>query len=136
MNNTLSFLSAEKLAYSLSKGMRLSGNQYKACCPAHDDNNPSLSITHTSDRVLVHCWAGCSQSEVIETLISLGLWPGKTYRGQCSGPPPLTQGDIDYMTSFVVLYRHAIGGHVNPKTNDTRLYYACESRLKLGGINI
>jgi hypothetical protein len=32
-----------------------------ACCPAHDDRNPSLSVRRAPDgRVLVHCFAGCS----------------------------------------------------------------------------
>lgn len=42
---------------------------WEACCPAHDDNDPSLSITELSDqRVLVHCWAGCSALDVISSL--------------------------------------------------------------------
>jgi hypothetical protein len=36
-----------------------------ACCPAHDDRNPSLSITETADgKLLWHCFAGCSQEAV------------------------------------------------------------------------
>jgi len=39
--------------------------QVIACCPAHDDNNPSLSITETADgKLLWHCFAGCSQEAV------------------------------------------------------------------------
>jgi hypothetical protein len=43
-------------------------------CPAHDDRNPSLHITLEGGKVLVHCMAGCSQSEVIAALKSRGLW--------------------------------------------------------------
>jgi len=36
-----------------------------ACCPAHDDTNPSLSITETTDgKLLWKCHAGCSQEAV------------------------------------------------------------------------
>ena len=45
-------------------------------CPAHEDRMPSLSVTETRDgSVLVHCFAGCSQTEVIDALKARGLWP-------------------------------------------------------------
>lgn len=37
-------------------------------CPAHDDGNPSLSITATDERVLLHCHAGCSTEAIVEVL--------------------------------------------------------------------
>jgi 5S rRNA maturation endonuclease (ribonuclease M5) len=45
-----------------------------ARCPAHDDRNPSLSITDGSEKVLLHCHAGCPQSAVIASLRSIGAW--------------------------------------------------------------
>ncbi|HEY5866330.1 MAG TPA: CHC2 zinc finger domain-containing protein [Candidatus Tectomicrobia bacterium] len=33
------------------------GDQWQACCPAHDDHTPSLSITPATDKVLVYCHA-------------------------------------------------------------------------------
>lgn len=40
-----------------------------ACCPAHDDKNPSLSIRQIDDgRTLIHCFAGCSASEILDTI--------------------------------------------------------------------
>jgi hypothetical protein len=37
-----------------------------ACCPAHDDSSPSLSVAEASDgRVLVKCFGGCSALDVI-----------------------------------------------------------------------
>lgn len=39
---------------------------YIACCPAHADKSPSLSIRETPDgRVLVHCFAGCTVQDVV-----------------------------------------------------------------------
>ena len=47
-------------------------------CPAHDDQHPSLSVTTSADdKVLFHCLAGCSQSDVIAALQTRGLWPCK-----------------------------------------------------------
>lgn len=45
------------------------GNSWTACCPAHDDHHPSLSISQGDDgRALVYCHTGCEQSAVIQAL--------------------------------------------------------------------
>ena len=59
---------------ALPKFKAVGSNRYVACCPAHDDKHPSLSITDTNDKVLVHCFSGCSQTDVIDALRSQGLW--------------------------------------------------------------
>ena len=42
------------------------GRGYIACCPAHRDRTPSLSILEADDgRVLVHCFSGCSAADVV-----------------------------------------------------------------------
>jgi hypothetical protein len=33
-------------------------------CPAHPDNNPSLSVTNGDGKVLLHCHAGCELDDV------------------------------------------------------------------------
>jgi DNA primase len=45
-----------------------------AKCPAHDDNNPSLSVREVDGKVLLHCHAGCAQRDVIDALKARGLW--------------------------------------------------------------
>jgi hypothetical protein len=56
-------------------GGRKAGGGWIACCPAHDDREPSLSIRDADDgKVLVRCHAGCDQKRVIATLRSRGLW--------------------------------------------------------------
>jgi hypothetical protein len=43
--------------------------RWMACCPAHDDKGPSLSIKETDDgRILVHCFAGCSANDVLGSM--------------------------------------------------------------------
>ncbi len=51
--------------------------QWLGCCPAHDDNNPSFSLTDEGGKPLVHCHAGCSQEDVISALRERGLWQGR-----------------------------------------------------------
>lgn len=42
------------------------GKQWKACCPAHDDRSPSLSLTEDDDgKVLIHCFTGCKVHDVL-----------------------------------------------------------------------
>ena len=67
-------LTAEGIAGGL-EGARRNGKGWMACCPAHDDHNPSLSLTDGEGGVLVHCHAGCSQESVIAALRWRGLWP-------------------------------------------------------------
>lgn len=43
-----------------------------ARCPAHDDHNPSLSITAIEKQALLHCHAGCETTDVLAAL-NLGV---------------------------------------------------------------
>lgn len=47
-------------------------------CPAHDDHNPSLSVSERDGVVLVHCFSGCDQRSVIAALRELNLWEKPT----------------------------------------------------------
>ena len=49
--------------------VRKHGKDYMACCPAHPDKSPSLTIAEREDgRILVHCFAGCSAEEVVNAV--------------------------------------------------------------------
>ena len=50
------------------------------CCPAHDDSNPSLSVSEADDgRVLLKCFARCSTPDIVEAagLTMADLFPDK-----------------------------------------------------------
>ncbi len=49
------------------EGVRCAGTgKWVARCPAHDDSNPSLSITHAdSGKILLHCFAGCTYRDIL-----------------------------------------------------------------------
>lgn len=59
-----------------SKGM--------CCCPAHDDRTPSLSVTLGRKAILFHCFAGCSNEDVIAALDRQGFRSRELFDG--SGP--------------------------------------------------
>lgn len=53
----------------LDKVKAAGAGKWKACCPAHDDRDPSLSIRETDDgKVLLHCWAGCDTADVLAAI--------------------------------------------------------------------
>lgn len=60
---------ADNLLSRLEK-VRATGNgTWIACCPAHADKNPSLTVRELEDeRVLVHCFAECSVAEILQAV--------------------------------------------------------------------
>lgn len=59
------------------------GSGWKACCPAHEDRSPSLSINEGDDgRVLLKCFAGCLNEAIVE---ALGIEQRDLFR-ECSSP--------------------------------------------------
>lgn len=55
----------EKVLSRLDKVKANGPGKWKACCPAHADKNPSLSIREVGDgTVLLKCWAGCSAVDI------------------------------------------------------------------------
>lgn len=89
---------AKRIADSLDG--HKSGSSWMARCPAHDDRTPSLSIRDANDKVLVHCFAGCAQRDVISALAARGLWPiGSSDRvpilsRRCAKPDNKPQSDL------------------------------------------
>ncbi len=50
----------------LTKVRRRQPGQWSACCPAHDDKNPSLSVRENPDgAVLLRCFAGCEVAAIV-----------------------------------------------------------------------
>lgn len=52
------------------EGVRATGRgTWIACCKAHDDSTPSLSIRELEDgRLLLHCFGGCGTHDVVAAL--------------------------------------------------------------------
>ena len=70
----------------LLDGVKNKGDhKYMACCPAHDDSDPSLSVTDHHDRILIKCWAGCDALSVVN---SLGLTLGDLFHEKHDYTPP------------------------------------------------
>jgi hypothetical protein len=51
------------------EGVKQTGEDHQVLCPAHDDNEPSLSISQGEDgRALLKCFAGCETEDVVAAL--------------------------------------------------------------------
>lgn len=69
--------------------VRKSGQGWTACCPAHPDQNQSLSFRVTdTGRLLAHCFAGCHFSEILESLGLKGERFTPAPRQIAEGPTP------------------------------------------------
>src|SRR5688500_1521452 len=79
-------IDAAYVAYHLGEAISSGKGGWKAPCPAHDDHKPSLSITEAEPgKILVHCFAGCAQLDVIAALRLRGLWPERQTRAWSPG---------------------------------------------------
>lgn len=59
-------MSAQQLIDRLEYARSTGKDKWTARCPAHEDRDPSLSISEAPDgRVLVKCFGGCSALDVI-----------------------------------------------------------------------
>jgi putative DNA primase/helicase len=80
-------------AADLIKALGGDPNTGLACCPAHNDTNPSLSITEVNGKVLFHCHGCRSQSAVLNALRDRGLWPIGSSTAPTTAPPRRSNDD-------------------------------------------
>ena len=89
-SKTLVMAAADAIAKALG-GRKAVRSGWIARCPAHDDSNPSLSLSTGKDgKVLLRCLAGCDQAQVIDALRARGLWER---RGRYYGMPRAAKAD-------------------------------------------
>jgi hypothetical protein len=62
------------------RGVKGNEKKFTALCPAHEDKNNSLSIEIKADKIMVHCFAGCTTEAIMESLglEMADLFVGKT----------------------------------------------------------
>lgn len=81
----------------LQKLRRTSRQSWVACCPAHEDKSPSLTIREKDDgRVLVHCFGGCSVEEILGAvgLTFDALFPDRLVDNAKPFRRPFPAGDV------------------------------------------
>jgi hypothetical protein len=58
----------EQISHQCDKVQWRGKDGFTACCVAHNDRNPSMSVTERDGKLLVHCHAGCPQDAVLDAL--------------------------------------------------------------------
>jgi hypothetical protein len=67
-------LTAEMIGTVCGKGRRTTRGYFKCCCPAHDDQRPSLLIYVKADgRLSFRCFAGCPTRRIKMALRQRGF---------------------------------------------------------------
>lgn len=46
----------------------LIGDSFTSLCPAHDDSDPSLSVTIGDRGIMLHCFAGCNTQSILDAI--------------------------------------------------------------------
>jgi hypothetical protein len=120
----------------LSRLERVKGRNgsYTACCPAHADKSPSLSIREEGGKIVLHCFAGCEVSAVIGAvgMDMTDLFPPKQI--DYARPQPKVRffaSDllklIQFETQVVMVAAYAMArGEPLPETDKARLKLAYE----------
>ena len=81
-------MNAEAFLERLDRVRKTGADRWLACCPAHPDKSPSLSIRElTDERVLIHCFTGCSADAV---LAAVGLEIGDLFPPRSDDHPRTT----------------------------------------------
>jgi len=76
----------------LAVGCRGRGGSWT--CPAHEDRNPSLSVTNGGGKVLIKCQAGCSLEDILERL---GLAKADLFDEPLVNDRPRIVAEYDYL---------------------------------------
>lgn len=87
---------ADPILQSLHKVKQTGEGRWIACCPVHDDKNPSMTITEKDESVLIYCHScGANGKDVCE---ALGLDPfilfGKEFKPGNYKKPKIPASDI------------------------------------------
>ncbi len=93
---------------ALLRGVRRSGDGYVAVCPAHDDHDPSLSISLSKDGdVLLNCHAKCKTTDVVA---ALGLTMSDLFQPTSTDRQPQIIAKYDYVDENGTLLYQSVRG--------------------------
>lgn len=114
---------AEKLA---GHPVNPRGRNYLVCCPAHEDNSPSLSLCDGDRGLKVHCFAGCSPADIYAAIRAK---VGEI--GAAEPNPQAAKGSSEYerqqheKARWLWSWRRPIGGTIAEKYLRSRRRIAC-----------
>jgi hypothetical protein len=105
-------VSVDALITRLGKLKKTGKDKWIACCPAHEDRSPSLSVKETADgTVLVKCFAGCSVDDICGAIgIEVSeLFPPRDGRDYVTQEKPVKFGTVGDRFSAIDALRALAG---------------------------
>lgn len=90
-----------------TRGGHWSGSKGMARCPAHDDHTPSLGVTLGGTAILFHCFAGCSQADVLAALARDGFAARQLFGGSSANAVPPSPCEQKSSANALRLWREA-----------------------------
>lgn len=134
----------DSLLTLLSKVKRTGPNSYLACCPAHEDHHPSLTISEKGESIALHCFSGCDNESILSAIgLTFGdLYPPRQHQGKPERRP-FPAADILRAIAFEALIVAHAGRSILSKkpyteADQARLVLAVhriQSATTAGGLN-
>jgi len=122
--------SIEKLLSTLDKVKLVKAGHWVACCPAHHDRTPSLSISEAQDgTVLIKCWAGCNASQIVK---AAGLELRDLFPARASKPrkPSPSREAINHERTVVAIGNAQLAKGENLNSKDQARFNLALARLE------
>ncbi len=85
--------------------------KWKALCPAHEDHRPSLQLEDYGDRLLLHCFTGCSFYDIAAALnvtpaafFDSNRRPDRTQYKDCRQPSTQDLVSVMYLDLIIIRF--------------------------------
>ena len=131
----VSLMNTSELLSKLAKVKKTGKKQWQACCPAHNDHNPSLSISEKDGKILLHCFTGCNSDDICNALqikqSDLFLDTVSTYKSKEKGQFIRAHSNIDEGGNIIArkdIYRY-------PDGRKSAIWYRHENGTYKKGLN-
>jgi len=122
----------QQILAQLEDVVQVGPDQWKARCPAHQDDTPSLYVAVRNGRVLLHDFGGCSTQEVLD---ALGLEWSDLFLDDNSGPKtPYRKKETQYFIRNLQGEVIAIHVRIDQPDGAKTFYWLRDGRKGLGGL--
>ena len=120
----------------LQKVKSVGRDSWQACCPAHDDKNPSLKIDLKGEKILIKCWSGCDTESILGAvgMDFDDIFPDRPIYQRSSGRQPmLSSADalriVKYEAMVIWMYGQDLKKNKTPSDEDHQRFVLAVSRV-------
>ncbi len=111
-------------------------DSWMACCPAHEDKNPSMKIDIKNDKILIKCWTGCSVEDILGAvgMDFSDILPDKPLYHRSSGTTPmLSSADalriVKYEAAIIMMYGQDLNAGKTVSEDDRQRFVLAVERV-------